>query len=148
MLSGRAVATIGLSLALACAVSALGPALADPQGWSDDLRLTWAGQWSYTSYNNAKNVACDNLGNVHVVWTEVGYYFSDVYYMCRPAGESDWTEPVIDQDNGIITLQLRAERSGTGEGRIYTITITATDESGNSSQAQVNIIVPHDKRNK
>jgi len=60
----------------------------------------------------------------------------------------DWTEPVIDQDNGIITLQLRAERSGSGDGRIYTITITATDETNNSSQAQVNIIVPHDKRNK
>lgn len=60
----------------------------------------------------------------------------------------DWNEPVIDQENGIITLQLRAERSGSGDGRVYTITITATDESGNSSQAQVEIIVPHDKRKK
>ena len=58
----------------------------------------------------------------------------------------DWTEPVIDQDNGIVTLQLRAERSDSGVGRVYTITITATDESGNSSQSNVEIIVPHDKR--
>jgi hypothetical protein len=56
----------------------------------------------------------------------------------------DWTEPVIDQVNGVITLQLRAERSGSGNGRIYTIRITATDESGNSSYGDINIIVPHD----
>ena len=60
----------------------------------------------------------------------------------------DWTEPVIDQENGIITLQLRSERSGSGDGRIYTITITATDQADNSSQAEVEIIVPHDKRKK
>jgi hypothetical protein len=57
----------------------------------------------------------------------------------------DWTEPVIDQENGIIDLQLRSERSGSGDGRVYTIRITATDESNNSSQALVEIIVPHDK---
>jgi hypothetical protein len=61
---------------------------------------------------------------------------------------SDWTTPVIDQVTGIIYLQLRAERSGSGNGRVYTITIIATDASGNSSQANVQIIVPHDKRNK
>ena len=45
----------------------------------------------------------------------------------------DWTEPAIDQEMGIITLQLRAERSGSGGGRVYTVTITATDSSHNSS---------------
>ncbi|MFH1147396.1 MAG: right-handed parallel beta-helix repeat-containing protein [Pseudomonadota bacterium] len=58
----------------------------------------------------------------------------------------DWTEPIIDQ--GRIMLQLRAERSGSGNGREYTIAITATDNAGNSSTADVNIIVPHDKRKK
>jgi hypothetical protein len=58
----------------------------------------------------------------------------------------DWTEPVII--NGTITLQIRAERSGSGNGRIYTITIIAIEDSGNSSQAYVNIIVPHDQRKK
>jgi hypothetical protein len=57
----------------------------------------------------------------------------------------DWTQPGIDQSKGIITLQLRAERSGKGRGRIYTITIVATDNSGNQSQASVNVSVPHDK---
>lgn len=54
----------------------------------------------------------------------------------------DGTTPVIN--NGIITLQLRAEKSGKGSGRIYTITIVATDGTGNTSTAKVNISVPHD----
>ncbi|MCP4746801.1 MAG: beta-propeller fold lactonase family protein [Desulfobacteraceae bacterium] len=60
----------------------------------------------------------------------------------------DWTDPTIDQNTGLITLQLRAERSGSGEGRKYTITIIATDPSNNSSSADVIIIVPHDKKKK
>jgi len=58
----------------------------------------------------------------------------------------DWTEPVIDQENGIITFQLRAERSGKGSGRVYTITITAADTSNNSTTANIEIMAPHDKR--
>ena len=60
----------------------------------------------------------------------------------------DWTLPVIDQNTGVITMQLRAERSGSGDGRVYTVTITAVDESGNSSQTTLEIIVPHDKPKK
>ncbi|MBI4763905.1 MAG: hypothetical protein HY787_04790 [Deltaproteobacteria bacterium] len=55
----------------------------------------------------------------------------------------DWTTPI--NNNGIITLQLRAERSGKGSGRIYTVTIVATDWAGNASIAKVDILVPHDK---
>lgn len=60
----------------------------------------------------------------------------------------DWTEPVIDNADGLISFQLRAERAGSGNGREYTIMITATDDSGNSSQASVVIIVPHDSKKK
>jgi hypothetical protein len=58
----------------------------------------------------------------------------------------DWTVPVIDQSNGIISFHIRAERSDFGDGRIYTITIMATDGSGNTSSADVEIIVPQDKK--
>ena len=37
---------------------------------------------------------------------------------------------------------LRAERSGTSSGRVYTITITGVDSSGNSSRATVTVEVP------
>ena len=40
------------------------------------------------------------------------------------------------------TFLLRAERSGRGDGRVYTIVYTATDGSGNSTPTSVQVIVP------
>jgi uncharacterized delta-60 repeat protein len=52
----------------------------------------------------------------------------------------------VDNETGLIELQLRAERAGKGDGRTYTIVITAIDESGNQSVAIVEISAPHDRR--
>lgn len=49
------------------------------------------------------------------------------------------------QITGDHTLKLRAERSGRGHGRVYTITIQAQDTSGNTSTATVTVSVPHDR---
>jgi hypothetical protein len=40
-------------------------------------------------------------------------------------------------------VRLRAERAGTGNGRVYTITIHAVDPSGNSSSKSLAVNVPH-----
>jgi hypothetical protein len=40
-------------------------------------------------------------------------------------------------------VRLRAERAGGGNGRIYTITIHATDTYGNTSSQSVAVLVPH-----
>jgi hypothetical protein len=51
--------------------------------------------------------------------------------------EPDW---VITGD---LTLTLRAERAGTGDGRIYTITVVCEDTEGNQSDsATVTVTVP------
>ncbi len=42
-----------------------------------------------------------------------------------------------------FTFNLRAERSGTGTGRTYTITYKATDASNNTAIASVVVTVPH-----
>jgi hypothetical protein len=47
---------------------------------------------------------------------------------------------------GDLTVNLRAERSGTGSGRVYTVTVICTDAYGNSSTETISIIVPHDKK--
>jgi hypothetical protein len=49
----------------------------------------------------------------------------------------DWI--IIDDHH----LQLRAERAGNGTGRIYTITITSTDDCGNVATANTIVTVPH-----
>jgi hypothetical protein len=41
--------------------------------------------------------------------------------------------------------QVRAERSGLGNGRVYAITFTATDPAGGTCSATVNVGVPHDQ---
>jgi uncharacterized repeat protein (TIGR01451 family) len=42
-------------------------------------------------------------------------------------------------------VQLRAERAGNGDGRIYTIGITCVDSGRNSSHKHVDVTVPHDR---
>ena len=54
-------------------------------------------------------------------------------------GDTDVDWEIIDQHH----IRLRAERAGNGEGRIYTITVTATDRSGNTSSRSVTVTVPH-----
>jgi HYR domain len=46
---------------------------------------------------------------------------------------------------GPQTVDLRAERSGRGDGRLYSVTDTCTDGSGNSSSAIVGVEVPHNQ---
>lgn len=60
----------------------------------------------------------------------------------------DYYVDSVNDQIGLIELRLRSERSGKGTGRIYTVTISATDESGNQWVARVEISAPHDKRGK
>ena len=48
----------------------------------------------------------------------------------------DWI--IVDSHH----LKLRAERSGTGTGRVYTVTITCTDQAGRSTSQAVTVTVP------
>jgi uncharacterized delta-60 repeat protein len=49
---------------------------------------------------------------------------------------TDWE--VVDEH----LVRLRAERSGTGDGRIYSIKVTSTDESGNATTETITVSVP------
>jgi hypothetical protein len=46
------------------------------------------------------------------------------------------------------TVLLRAERQGSGNGRKYTIVVTATDSQGNAATTSCCVVVPHDQRGK
>jgi hypothetical protein len=58
-------------------------------------------------------------------------------------GDGNTTNDIVILGNNMF--RFRAERSGTGQGRTYTITYRATDASGNSAEASVTIMVPHNK---
>lgn len=48
---------------------------------------------------------------------------------------------------GPLTAQLRADREGGGNGRVYTLHIEAFDDAGNRSVSTVTVTVPHDQNN-
>jgi len=57
-------------------------------------------------------------------------------------GLGDGDTPNDIQNINELTVQLRAERSGKGTGRIYTITVSSTDACGNTATATVAVTVP------
>ena len=74
----------------------------------------------------------DNCGTVTSVLTVTS---------SEPGGGSgeDWI--VVDDHH----VKLRAERDAGGPGRVYTITVTATNSQGGTSSAAVAVVVPHDQ---
>ena len=63
-------------------------------------------------------------------------------------GDGDTANDIQGAEFGTndIDFQLRAERSGTGKGRVYTITYTATDYAGNVTVATATVTVPHSQK--
>lgn len=65
------------------------------------------------------------------------------------AGYVDVTSSfTYDYDLGawVGTIQLRAERDGAGDGRAYTIDVSAWDSANNIATTSCVVVVPHDKR--
>jgi hypothetical protein len=56
-------------------------------------------------------------------------------------GDGNTVNDIVITDD--YTFEFRAERSGNGVGRVYTITYQATDASGNSAQASTTVTVKH-----
>ena len=55
-------------------------------------------------------------------------------------GSPDW------EVTGPLSLRLRAERSSSSQGRVYTITIECADQSGNTTRRAVTVSVPKSNR--
>jgi hypothetical protein len=61
-------------------------------------------------------------------------------------GDGDTPGDVVMVDS--FNFLLRAERAGGGEGRIYTITYSATDSCGNTATTSTTVSVPKNRSNK
>ena len=60
---------------------------------------------------------------------------------------NDWYANDNVQVSGNDSIYLRAQRSGAGDDRLYTITYKAMDDSGNVTVQSATAIVPHDQHN-
>lgn len=58
-------------------------------------------------------------------------------------GDGDTSGDIVI--TGPMTLNLRAERAGNGPGRVYTITVRATDAASNTSTLTVTVSVPRNR---
>jgi probable HAF family extracellular repeat protein len=57
-------------------------------------------------------------------------------------GQGDGDTPGDIVREGSLSLGLRAERSGTGSGRVYSIAVMCTDEAGNTASGATTVVVP------
>jgi hypothetical protein len=57
--------------------------------------------------------------------------------------EPDWLSQ--RNPNGSFDVWVRAERSGLGEGRVYTLTAAASDHSGNAASQSGTVTVAHNQ---
>ena len=64
----------------------------------------------------------------------------------RGDGNTDADWQVVANNDGTFDVFVRAERSGNGDGRVYTITATATDAFGNTAVETGTVTVRHDRR--
>jgi hypothetical protein len=59
-------------------------------------------------------------------------------------GDGNTMSDIVISDSQ--TVQLRAERQGSGNGRVYTINLETADSSGNKATASIQVWVPHSEK--
>jgi hypothetical protein len=86
--------------------------------------------------------ATDNCGDPWVSLVDVTSSEDD-----NGLGDGNTTDDIQGAEYGTpdFNFQLRAERSALGEGRFYTVSYVAMDSSGNMTQAEAIVVVPHDR---
>ncbi len=69
---------------------------------------------------------------------------------CRSSEAADGTGDGSTEPDCVVVspseLLLRAERSGNGDGRTYSLQVVVTDEAGNSAVGETDVRVAHDQR--
>jgi uncharacterized repeat protein (TIGR01451 family) len=98
---------------------------------------------TFTASNFVSSVF-DNCGGVSVGSIVITNVTSDELDDATGGGDGNTINDIqIAAD--CKSVQLRSERSGNGNGRVYTITFRLTDTHGNSTTAVAHVVVPHDQ---
>jgi len=102
----------------------------------------WPPNHKYTTFGvgNFVSSVFDNCGGVSVSNVVIAQVTSDETENGNGDGNT-LNDIVIGSD--CKSVQLRSERDGGGNGRVYTITFRLTDTHGNSTTATAQVVVPH-----
>jgi uncharacterized repeat protein (TIGR01451 family) len=84
--------------------------------------------------------ASDNCGGVSLSNVVIEKVTSDEIE--NGNGDGNTTNDIVIASN-CKSVQLRSEREGDGNGRVYTITFKVTDTHGNVGRATAKVVVPH-----
>jgi subtilisin-like proprotein convertase family protein len=89
-------------------------------------------------------LASDNCGAATVMLSAIGSNEADD---ANGTGDGSTTADIQGAFTGTsdTSFTLRAERNGTGQGRFYTASYTATDQYGNTTTSSPTVYVPHDQ---
>jgi hypothetical protein len=85
---------------------------------------------------------CGGPVDINAVGTITSVY-SDEVEDANGNGDGHTTGDIVI--TGDSSFQLRAERQGKGNGRVYGVNFTVTDEAGNTQAATCKFVVPHDQ---
>jgi Ricin-type beta-trefoil lectin domain-like/O-Glycosyl hydrolase family 30/Bacterial Ig domain/HYR domain len=106
-------------------------------GYSPTL---WPPNHEYHQFNVRQFIASvsDNCSNIDASHATILYVTSDEAEYAPGSGDTG-NDIIIDNDQ---LLRARAERTGSGDGRVYTVHIGVADDSGNKSSIEGTIRVP------
>jgi hypothetical protein len=85
---------------------------------------------------------CEGVGNINASGT-ITSIFSDELEDAQGNGDGSTLEDIVI--TGSSSFQVRAERQGKGNGRVYGVNFAVVDSSGNSTSSTCYFAVPHDQ---
>ncbi|MHA2335412.1 MAG: hypothetical protein ACXAEU_25495, partial [Candidatus Hodarchaeales archaeon] len=95
-----------------------------------------------SDFISAVSDICDaDVGLEDIIITSVS---SDEPENAKGKGDGNTWDDIVIVDSQ--TVKLRAERQGTGNGRVYTINFEVTDVSGNTATGSIQVWVLHDQK--
>jgi hypothetical protein len=102
----------------------------------------WPPNHKYQTFATTTFVASvfDNCGGVSINDVRIAQVTSDETE--NGNGDGNTTNDIVISAD-CKSVQLRSERNGGGDGRVYTITLRLTDTHGNSSTVTAKVVVPH-----
>jgi len=107
--------------------------------------MMWSPNHKYRSFDVSDFVVsvADNCSDLRTADVIITHVTSDEAENAKGKGDGNTNNDMVI-GNG--SVDLRSERQGGGNGRVYTIHLAVADEHGNSSTASAQVHVPHNKK--